>query len=131
MTELLSQSALLLAARTLSGEVLEFANCSSRSLVTFLNHQDVKNGVRIAVTITEAATWTVAAPATGAYDVSAKATACGTAAELPAVLEAAAPAIPVPPSSLSATIHTKPVTVTTVSPRTIHARNAARYSCSY
>ena len=55
----------------------------------------------------------------GAYDGSAKATACGTAAELPAVLEAAAPAIPVPPSNLSAVMHTKPVTVTTVKPRTI------------
>ena len=93
--------------------------CASRSFVTLLNHQEVKSGVRIAVTITEAATCTVAAPATEAYDVSARATACGTAAELPAVLEAAAPAIPVPPNSLSATMHTKPVTVTTVTPRTI------------
>src|SRR6267142_4270825 len=91
----------------------------SRSFVTFLNHQDVKSGVRIAVTITEAATWTVAGPATGTYDGSARATACGTAAEFPAVLEAAAPAIPEPPSSLSVTMHTKPVTATTVTPRTI------------
>src|SRR6267143_476667 len=91
----------------------------SRSLVTFLNHQDVKSGVRIAVTITEAATWTVAGPATGTYDGSARATACGTAAEFPAVLDAAAPAIPEPPSSLSVTMHTKPVTATTVTPRTI------------
>src|SRR5207253_10913303 len=56
--------------------------CASRSFVTLLNHQEVKSGVRIAVTITEAATCTVAAPATEAYDVSARATACGTAAEL-------------------------------------------------
>ena len=56
---------------------------------TFRNHQAVKNGVKTAVTMTDAATWTVAAAATGAYDGSAIATACGTAAELPALLEAA------------------------------------------
>jgi len=56
---------------------------------TFRNHHAVKNGVKIAVTMTDAATWTVAAAATGAYDGSAIATACGTAAELPALLEAA------------------------------------------
>src|SRR5215471_11180376 len=82
----------------------------------FRNHQAVKSGVKMAVTITDAATWTVAAAATGAYDVSASATACGTAAELPAVLEAAAPAIPVPPNNLSARIHTHPVTTRTVTP---------------
>ena len=49
--------------------------------------------------------------------MSAIATACGTAAEFPAVLEAAAPAIPLPPSSLSARMQTKPVTATTVMPR--------------
>ena len=42
----------------------------------------------------------------------------GTAAELPAVLDAAAPAMPLPPSSLSARMQTKPVTTTTVMPRT-------------
>ena len=49
-------------------------------------HREAKSGVRIAVAITEAATWTVAAPATGAYDVSAMATTCGAAAS-PAVLD--------------------------------------------
>ena len=48
----------------------------------------------MAVTITDAATWMVAAGAISAYDGSASATACGTAAELPAVLDAAAPAMP-------------------------------------
>src|SRR4030095_10128444 len=48
---------------------------------TFRNHHAVKNGVKIAVTMTDAATWTVAAAATAAYDGSAIATACGTAEE--------------------------------------------------
>src|SRR5262249_34857937 len=60
----------------------------------------------------------VAAAAIGAYEVSASATACGTAAELPAVLEAAAPAIPLPPNSLSARMQTDPVTITTATPKT-------------
>src|SRR5215468_4834581 len=85
---------------------------------TFRHHHAVKNGVKIAVTMTDAATWTVAAAATGAYDGSAIATACGTAAELPAVLEAAAPAIPRPPNNLSARMHTVPVTITTAMPKT-------------
>src|SRR5262245_64817226 len=84
----------------------------------FRNHQAVKRRVKIAVTITDAATWTVAAAAIGAYEVSASATACGTAAELPAVLEAAAPAIPLPPNSLSARMQTDPVTITTATPKT-------------
>ena len=45
------------------------------SLITRLNHHAVKSGVRTAVTITDAATCTVAAPAIGANEVSAKATA--------------------------------------------------------
>ena len=48
----------------------------------------------IAVTMTDAATCTVAAGATAANVGSASATACGTAAEFPAVLDAAAPATP-------------------------------------
>jgi hypothetical protein len=41
------------------------AAAASRSLVTRLYHHEVRTGVRIAVTITEAATCTVAASATG------------------------------------------------------------------
>ena len=57
------------------------------------DHQAVSSGVRIAVTITDAATCTVAAGAIAAYDGSASAIACGTAAELPAVLDACVTAL--------------------------------------
>src|SRR6476620_7947976 len=79
---------------------------------------DVRKGVSTAVTITDAATCTVAAAATAVKVGSASATACGTAAELPAVLHAAAPAAPEPPNSRSAVMHTATVTPTTVKPST-------------
>ena len=94
--------------------------------LTRRDHHAVRSGVRIAVTITDAATCTVAAGAIGANEGSASATACGTAAELPAVLDAAAPAMPEPPSSRSTAMHTMPVTITTVRPRRMPGRPAVR-----
>src|SRR5262245_37239687 len=109
---------------TVANAAVALLSVDARFFVTFLYHHDVKNGVRTAVTITDAATWTVAASATGAYDGSAIATACGTAAELPAVLDAAAPATPVPPRSRSTVIHTRPVSRRTVTPSTIPGKPA-------
>src|SRR5262249_45358993 len=71
---------------------------------SFRNRQAVKTGVKIAVTMADAATWTVAAAATAAYDGSAIATACGTAAECPPGLEAAPQPIPLPQTIFRPTI---------------------------
>ncbi len=76
----------------------------------------MSSGVSTAETITAAATCTVATPAMPPYVGSAIAIALGTAAALPAVLDAAAPAIPEPPSAMSARMHTVPVTATTNTP---------------
>src|SRR5262245_39293812 len=107
----------------------ERATCTGAGAVVDLratrrDHQAVRSGVRIAVTMTDAVTCTVAAGAIAANDGSASATACGTAAELPAVLDAAAPAMPEPPSSLSIAMHTTPVTMTTVRPSATPGRPA-------
>ena len=51
--------------------------CARSSRITRLYHHEVSSGVRIAVTMTDAATCTVAASATGTYVLSAIATACG------------------------------------------------------
>src|SRR5260370_9863969 len=84
----------------------------------------VRIGVRMAVTITEAATWMVAMGAMAAYVGSAIATACGVPAAFPAVLDAAAPATPEPPSKRSAVMQTIPVMTTTATPRRIPGRPA-------
>src|SRR5262247_1856508 len=109
---------------TTTSSTLCRAVSTTRARVTRRYHHAVRSGVRIAVTITDAVTCTVAAAATGAKEVSASATACGTAAEFPAVLDAAAPAIPEPPSNRSIAMHTAPVTISTVTPRATPGRPA-------
>ena len=61
----------------------------------------VSRGVNIAVVIVEAATKGVALAANALIEGSARARACGVATAFPAVLEAAAPAMPLPPAALS------------------------------
>ena len=64
----------------------------------------VNTGVSTIVVTTAAAIWEVAAGTSAAIEGSTRAMAAGVATALPAVLEAAAPAIPVPPTARSARI---------------------------
>ena len=74
----------------------------ARLTMSALAHHIVKGGAQSAVTMTLAATKTVADAAASAYAGFADATMAGTAAALPAVVAAASPAVPLPPVRRSA-----------------------------
>ena len=77
------------------------------------------------VVTTAAAICDVATLTIGANDGSTRATAAGVATALPAVLDAAAPQIPVPPTPLSASILNNPPKKVVIMPKRIPGRPAS------